>query len=226
MTLRISGTSVRTAEAALALGVLIVCSAGAQTPPAPPPPPTSATTVSELLVLARKAPTLSGVDVTAKRPCVIPAPHGTPAPRPRVIDSYPRAGQTAPPGVMILHVTYDQPMSRCGVVLLNGGGSVAQLEQKLGWETPDGRTLFFIVDVRPREDYRLWLNAPWTYGFRRSGLTRTFLSRYGTPAIPHLIAFSTSDGPPTVTAQDVLRADPSLDALLVPVSTPAAPAKP
>lgn len=217
-TLSILGSS------ACAVGAGVVLAAPA---PAAPPASTAATTVSELLVLARRTPTLSGVDVRAKGPCVIPRPPGVPDTRPQVVDAYPRFGQTVPPGVMILHVTYDQPMSRCAVVLLNGGGNVARLEQKLGWQTPDGRTLFFIVDVQPREDYRLWLNAPWTYGLKRTGPIRSFLSRYGTAAVPHLIAFSTSSGPPTVTAQDVLRADPGLDALLVPISTPAAaPAKP
>ena len=208
---------------------------GAQAPATPAPAPSAATTVSELLVLARKAtnlsgvdvtarrtPTLSGVDVRAKAPCVIPRPHGAPDIRPHVIDSYPRFGQTVPPGVMILHVTYDQPMSRCPVFLLSAGGDVARLEQKLAWQTPDRRTLFFIVELQPREDYRLWLNAPWATGLKRWVLSRTFLSRYGTPAAPHMLAFSTSSGPPTETAQDVLRADPSLDALLVPVSAPAA----
>ncbi|HEX4741597.1 MAG TPA: hypothetical protein VH353_09710, partial [Caulobacteraceae bacterium] len=220
-TLSICRRSARTAAAAGILAALIAGSPAVRAQAPPAPSPTAATTVSELLVLARKATNLSGVDVVAKGPCIIPRPNGTPDARPRVIDSYPRLGQTVPPGAMILHVTYDQPMSRCAVVLLNGGGSVARLEQKLGWQTPDGRTLFFIVDVQPEEDYRLWLNAPWTYGLKRTGPIRTFLDRYGTPAIPHLMAFSTSSGPPTITAQDVLRADPGLDALLVPISTPA-----
>jgi hypothetical protein len=216
-----------------------VVHAQAPAPPSPSPSPSAAATVSELLVLARKPTTLSGVEVTARRtptlsdvdviakgPCIIPRPRGVPDTRPQVVDSYPRFGQTVPPGVMILHVTYDQPMSRCPVFLLNAGSDLARLEQKLAWQTPDRRTLFFIVDLQPRQDYRLWLNAPPAPGLKRMILGQTFRSRYGTIAAPHMVAFSTSSGPPTETAQDVLRADPSLDALLVPVSAPTAPAKP
>jgi hypothetical protein len=209
--------------AALISWTLSACpsAVGAEPPAAPPAAPTAATTVSELLVLARRPTTLSGVDVKAKAPCVIPRPHGAPDGPPRVVDSYPRFGQTVPPGVLVLRVTYDQPMSRCPVFLLNAGGALARLEQKLAWQTSDRRTMFFIVDVNPANDYRLWLNAPW-----RMFLRRTFLSRYGTPAVPRMIAFSTSRGPPTVTAEDVLRADPGLGPLLVPASVDSPPRAP
>jgi hypothetical protein len=212
---------------------------GAEPPAAPQPAPTAATTVSELLVLARRPTTLSGIDVTARRPttlsgvdvkakgpCVIPRPRGAPDGPPRVVDSYPRFGQTVAPGVLVLRVTYDQPMSRCAVFLLNAGGGLARLEQKLAWQTSDRRTMLFIVDLDPANDYRLWLNAPWTSGPGRMFLRRTFLSRYGTPAVPRMIAFSTSRGPPTVTAEDVLRADPGLGPLLVPAPVNSPPVAP
>jgi hypothetical protein len=183
----------------------------------------AATTLSELLVLAHRPPTLSGLDVRAKAPCVLPPPRGEHDPAPRVVDTYPRSGQTIPPGILILRVTYDQPMSACPVFVLNDeGASVARLADKLAWQTPDRRTILFIVEVQPRDDFRLWLNTPWSFRLSRLSFRRTFMSRYGAPAVPFLLAFSTSNGPPSVTAQDVLRADPGLVPLL-PSAQAAAP---
>ncbi|HSZ51158.1 MAG TPA: hypothetical protein VK801_06270 [Caulobacteraceae bacterium] len=201
--------------AALAVGALVAGSSAvfAQAPSAPPTS-AGATTLSGLLSLSRHPTTLSGVDVRAKAPCVLPRPHGEHEPPPRVVDSYPRDGQTIPPGVMILRVTYDQPMSSCPVMVLNDvHAGVVRLADKLAWETADRRTILFIVDVQPRQDYRLWMNTPWSFRTRLS-FRRTIMSRYGTPAVPYLLDFSTTDGPPSVTAQDVLRADPGLAALL------------
>jgi len=203
---------------ALIVGAMLPWSAARADPPKPATDP-AATTLSELLVLARRPATLSGVEVRAKAPCVLPRPHGEHEPPPRVVESYPSPGQTVPPGVMVLRLRYDQPMASCPVKVLNDPDvGVARLADKLAWESTDRRTLLFIVDVEPRQDYRLWMNTPWSFRTRLS-FTKTIMSRYGTPAVPYRLDFSTSDAPPTETAQDVLRADPGL-APLLPVSQP------
>jgi hypothetical protein len=201
--------------AAAALGMLIADSFAVRAQAPAPPASTGATTLSELLALSHRPTTLSGVDVRARAPCVLPRPTGQHEPPPRVVDTYPHARQTVPPGVMILRVTYDQPMSSCPVEVLNDvHAGVVRLADKLAWQSTDRRTILFIVDVESRRDYRLWMNTPWSFRMSRLSFSRTFVSRYGTPATPYLLSFSTSDGPPTVTAQDVLRADPGLAALL------------
>ena len=77
---------------------------------APPKPPT----VSELEVQASPKPkSVSELDVNAKIECVPPR-FDSRATRPRVISTYPANGAVVRPGLLIMRVTFDQPMSCAG----------------------------------------------------------------------------------------------------------------
>ncbi len=77
---------------------------------APDPSPT----VSELTVVASK--TVDELTVTAPAKCLKPSPDGEWAKRPKVVSTFPAAGTVVRPGILVVRVTFDQPMACAGML--------------------------------------------------------------------------------------------------------------
>lgn len=152
----------------------------------PPKPPSGDPTVSELEVIASK--TVSELTVTAKAKCLTPQAGGMHPTRPKVVDVYPARGAVVRPGLLVVRVTFDQPMACEGAFeatppLRNPcPGLLREMLLSL-----DRRTVRTVCVVEPGAQYGFALgqdpNAP------------TFIGLAGLPTQSAKVAFSTSDGP-------------------------------
>ncbi len=113
--------------------------------------------------------------------------------RPKVVATFPAAGQALSPGVLILTVTFDQEMSPNGfdVVPAPGGGDALKC-----LKTPrlleDGKTFALLCTTRPGATYALAFNGGAAGGFANVGDQR---------AEPASLAFTTttdSEGPRSI----------------------------
>src|SRR5258706_10088053 len=92
------------------LGTALAIAAGAlPAGAAPKPAPADGATVSELIVTATKA--VSELTVTAKIKCLQPDSSQYRTNRPKVVSSYPAKGAVVRPGLLVVRVTFDQPMT-------------------------------------------------------------------------------------------------------------------
>jgi hypothetical protein len=173
---------------------------------APPKPPA----VSELEVLAPpKAKTVSELDVNGHIKCVPPRfdSHAT---RPRVVSTYPKAGAVVRPGLLILRVTFDQPMSCAGYFAAVGVPQnpcdESGAEQR-ALMTFDRRTIRTPCLILPNTEYHLRMNAPQPEG--QIGLpTPAFVSMYGGRMPSYHLDFSTSAAPMVQTVREAMTQDP------------------
>lgn len=154
----------------IALGLLIGL-APASVLAAPPEAPTASTPAGSKPAAA--APTVSSVTV-------FPATDA-----PKVTKSYPAASQALSAGVLVLSVTFDQPM-------LPGGfdfGPAAGGEQPHCLKTPrlldDKRTFVVLCTTEPAKAYALTFNAKPQGGFQNVAEHR---------AEPSTLSFKTTDG--------------------------------
>lgn len=112
--------------------------------------------------------------------------------RPKVVATYPAAGQAVSPGVLILTVTFDQEMSPAGVDVAPAAGGDAPKCLKTPRLLDDGKTFALLCTTRPGAAYALAFNSGATGGFANVGDQR---------AEPGSLAFTTtkdSDGPRSI----------------------------
>ncbi|THD65137.1 MAG: hypothetical protein E8A12_07605 [Phenylobacterium sp.] len=172
---------------------------------APPKPPS----VSELEVLAPPKPkTVSEMDVTAKVKCVPPQREWR-GRAPRILSTYPREGGVVRPGLMILRITFDQPMSCAGYFVFDQGtpnpcGDSGDLQHML--MTFDRRTVRTPCLILPNTRYSLWMNqqVPDPLG---SLTPAQFVSMTGWRLERYRLTFTTSSQPMVQTVREALGED-------------------
>jgi hypothetical protein len=167
-------------------------------------------TVSELVVIAPRKPTMvSEVDVVGKIKCVAPEIDRRAHP-PRVVSTYPAADAVVAPGLLIIRVTFDQPMSCAGYFAAADPAhnpcdeSGAQQRFLMSF---DRRTVRTPCLVLPNTRYRLWMNEP------RADLSAgpsapQFVGMNGWRMDGHRLSFTTSAQPPVETVREALGQDP------------------
>ena len=113
-------------------------------------------------------------------------------PAPKLAASYPAAGQAVAPGVLVLSVTFDQPMSEEHF----GFGVQAGAEALQCLATPrlleGGRTFILLCRTRPGTTYAVALAG--------------FASLSGARPEPAALTFTTTSGEPIRTLADAIRA--------------------
>ena len=171
-------------------------------------------TVSELVVIANRAPTVEELDVVARAQCLASELELRSDP-PKVVSTYPGQNQTVSQGLLILRVTFDRPMSCSGFLAFEGKDPcstktqiVSQREQDFLMSF-DHKTIRVACFVRPGERYTFWMNPDPATPFIPAGVPwPSFTSLQGMPLASKAMTFATSKGPPVQTIADALSADP------------------
>ena len=137
------------------------------------------------------ATTVSGVTVMVSRST------------PRVVATFPANGATVAPGVLVLRVSFDEPMyAESWSYVTSPSGDYpdcAAAPRRLD----DRKSFVLICRTAGKKDYALWFNrAPYA----------NFLSLARKPATPFLLMFKTSDADPVWTLQEAMKVDPGLPA--------------
>jgi len=147
------------------------------------PPASDGNTVSELLVTGSK--TVSELTVTAKIACLRPENGTGRANRPKVVSSFPARGDVIRPGLLVVRVTFDQPMA-CA-----GNFTAAPPLQNPCPGTPrdmllslDRKTIRTLCMVEADTRYGLWVTQDPT--------THSFMGLAGLPSEPYRFSFATS----------------------------------
>lgn len=167
-------------------------------------------------VIAQPPPTaLSGVEVVApgslsevivegRLRCALPPAEGEKAVPPRVVDSYPRPGAVAPPGLTYLWVTFSRRMSPCGFLLASSflGGAYPEFLEEPARLTRDLKTFYFAVRTEPGRRYTVQFNAPLTRPYFRA-------LRGGAGAAPFALTFRMGEGPAVTSPREALANDPA-----------------
>jgi hypothetical protein len=156
------------------------------------PPPTA---LSGLDVVARRATPLSGVTVGMKACPEGRRPPDPAIPPPKLVSTFPAKGGKVRPGVLVLRLTFDRPMTCAGVLDSEGyrpNPCPAPLTEPM--ISHDRRT--FLTVCMTEANYR--------YGIR----LRRFESLAGRPAPPSKLEFETSLARPTRTVEQALAQDP------------------
>ncbi len=148
------------------------------------------TTVSELTVVApikcATAPTL---------------PERSWGTRPKVVSAFPEPGATVRPGLVILRLTFDQPMAcEVGFAPAAGGKLPRMPETPIVLLSSDRKTIRTVVQVEPATSYGAMTGPDTAFG--------PFKSLSGTPAETHTFRFTTSAGPRANTTCEALIQDP------------------
>lgn len=112
-------------------------------------------------------------------------PRGEP---PRIVGSFPAAGQVIAPGVLVLHVTFDQKMDETGFAFAAAPGGEMPRCLKTPRLLKDEQTFVLLCTTGPDSTYSMTFNATPQGGFVNVG---------GRRAAPAKLAFSTDhqDGP-------------------------------
>ena len=104
---------------------------------------------------------------------------------PKIVRSYPAAGQALSAGVLVLSVTFDQPMLKTGFDVGTATGGEAPRCLKTPRLLNDGKTFVLLCTTAPHKAYALSFNARPQGGFANVAEHR---------AEPSTLAFSTTDG--------------------------------
>lgn len=174
--------NVRRGVMAVALAV-IAMGAQAQSPPAPADEPG---TVSALEVMATTRCRFAQRDRGARSPVLV--------------DSFPAEGAEVRPGLLIIRLTFDRPMTCDGV-----------LTQMRRVDTPCRTTQRMALSFNQRTIRVACLTeAGKSYGFRLSDMpNQTFVSQDGGEAKGHGVRFKASLGEPVLTLEEALMQDPA-----------------
>jgi len=107
---------------------------------------------------------------------------------PKLVRSYPEAGQALPAGVLVMSVTFDQPMLKTGFDFSPAPGGEAVNCLKTPRLLDDNRTFVLLCTTEPHKTYALALNARPQGGFQNVAEHR---------ADPVTLSFTTTgdDGP-------------------------------
>ncbi|HZZ32776.1 MAG TPA: hypothetical protein VFE10_12385 [Phenylobacterium sp.] len=123
------------------------------------------------------AATLISSAALAAPPAVAPGPPPPPAtvspltvfPRtdaPKLVKSYPAAGQAIAPGILVLSVTFDQPMLTSGFDVTSAAGAEPLPCLKTPRLLNDNKTFVLLCTAEPGKTYRLALNGAAQGGFQ------------------------------------------------------------
>jgi hypothetical protein len=107
-----------------------------------------------------------------------------PADAPKLVSSFPAAGQAIAPGVLILKLVFDQKMLSDGFDIQAAPGAAVPDCLKTPRLLNDARTFVLLCTTAPKTRYAFAFNAASAGGFRNQGEIR---------AAPATLAFSTSD---------------------------------
>ncbi len=112
---------------------------------------------------------------------------------PKIVKSFPAAGQALQAGVTVMSVTFDQPMLKTGFDFGPGPGGETPHCLKTPRLLDDNKTFVLLCTTDPHKSYALTINAKPEGGFANVAEHR---------AEPTTLAFSTTDadGPRTVAA--------------------------
>jgi len=136
--------------------------------------------------------------VVQPQPKCLPA-ESAPAPAPKIVSSFPAQGQVVRPGLLVVQVTFDRPMTCGGLLtpLANLADPCPSDAQTLAWSA-DRKTFRTLCMTLPGQSYAVVLGG---------GCALPFLSLDDRRAEPLAIRFTTSDGPAVTTVGDALAAD-------------------
>jgi hypothetical protein len=166
--------------------------------------------VSELVVVSPPKPaTVSELDVVAHVKCVPPRKDARGRP-PRIVGVYPKDGAVVRPGLLILRVTFDQPMSCAGYFVFDEApfkpcGDPAGVQHML--MSFDRRTIRTACLVAPNTRYSFSMNGAPPAEFRP--LTPAeFVSMTGWRLERARMTFTVSSEPVVATVREALGEDP------------------
>jgi hypothetical protein len=165
---------------------------------APPPVANSATTVSELIVTATK--TVSELTVTPKIKCLKPDAGSGRMNRPRIVSSYPAKGDVVRPGLLVVRVTFDQPMACDGLFTAAPPleDPCPQTSQDLLLSL-DRKTVRTVCLVAADTQYGLWVTQDPT--------AHSFIGLGGLPSESYRLNFATSSGSAVASICDAMLED-------------------
>jgi hypothetical protein len=154
--------------------------------------------VSELIVTASR--TVSELTVSARMKCLEPDRMGERAQRPKIVSSFPAKGSVVRPGLLVVRVTFNQPMACSGLLtaappLENPCPNTPQ-EMLLSF---DRKTVRTVCLVAPDVEYGVWLSQDPT--------GHSFMGLAGLPSESYHLNFSTSDGPAVTSVCEAMSAD-------------------
>ncbi|MBI1197089.1 MAG: hypothetical protein GC203_04425 [Phenylobacterium sp.] len=126
---------------------------------------------------------------------------------PRLVGSFPAAGQAVAPGVLVLKLTFDQKMLETGFDLAPAAGGDAPDCLKTPRLLNDAKTFVLLCTTKPGHSYSIALNAAPApdRGFANIGHTR---------AAPATLAFTTTSADPVRKLEDAMKTaslDPRMD---------------
>lgn len=156
--------------------------------------------ISDVTVLGHKPHMVSGVTVRAGSKCFkARRPAETDIPPPKLVSSYPARGAEVRPGILVLRLTFDLPMT-CEGLLDNHAPLVnpcpAPLHEPL--RSFDRRTFLTVCKIDKSTHYGLWLNRD---------DQRRFTSLAGRSAAANELVFDTSAGPEITSIDEALAQD-------------------
>ena len=149
--------------------------------------------------------TVEELSVMPSAQCLQPKKEPGSAP-PRIVSSYPSQGATVRPGLLVLRVTFDAPMSCRGFFSPGSGtgGGQTQLrspcpELRQRWVLSfDRRTIRTVCHAEAEQQYAVWPS---------SEAQSTFVSLDDQPLERYQLSFSTSAAAPTATVSNSLIED-------------------
>jgi hypothetical protein len=194
------------------------------------PDPKGDNTVSEVVVIANRLPTVDELTVVARAECLPPKPEKGSA-APRIVSTYPRQYQEIRPGLVILRVTFDKPMACSGFFEMPVGmKNPCSGQQQQFLVSYDRKTIRAPCLVQAGQRYTLWLNGGGSLMSAPAGalgVAPRFTSLEGQLLASFHMTFTVSSAAPIQTIPDALSADP--ETVLADVYRPArknpAPAK-
>jgi hypothetical protein len=188
----------------IVLLMLAPAAAGAQVAP---PPPSGRPPVGDVR-LAPRATTVDEITILPRATCLAPK-QDPDIPPPKIVSTFPAPGDVVRPGLLVVRLTFDRPMSCDGFLFSDPTYDVAcprVLQDML--LSLDRRTIRTICHVPPVTAFSLWVNGNPASGLRPN-LKNQFISLAGWPAEPKRITFLSSNDKPARTLRDALLEDPT-----------------
>lgn len=171
-----------------------------------PPPPSGRPPVGAVRLAPRV--TVDEVVVLPRAACLAPKQDPDVAP-PKIVSTFPAQGDVVRPGVLVVRITFDRPMSCDGFFfsdpILNQACRKIEQDMLLSLDRMTVRT---ICHPPGSSTFSLWLNENPASG-PRPNLKNQFISLAGWPAQPLRLEFSTSGARRVRTLREALLEDPN-----------------
>jgi hypothetical protein len=144
-------------------------------------------------------PDAEELTVTPEAACLAPKPDNF-APRPKIVSTFPANGATVRPGVLVVRVTFDQPMSCKGFFT-----SIPKLKDPC----PGGHQQWIVSFDRRTIRTVCHADGNVIYGIGVSdNPDATFISLAGKPLEPYEFRFATTVAPDVLSTSEALDQDP------------------